>query len=818
LIDLFTKTNQLNHELSDRVNQLEDALAQSRQALQQELERAEAAETGERHAPSDTEAAQQVSYLLNQLEFAQQANQRQEILVETLTNQLEARQARLAQLEQETQEFQQTITQQSTQILEGDRRCRDLQARLQRQQQYTLQFKVALDKCLEVPPPSYETVPLGPEIGDGSPSIPTVSSQVSIPPISLAEGAIAPSQPFAQSTASPAVPPSGASSFEALLSGAASVDTASSDAASSSEPSLPDPGTAFQAPAPLVDGLVPKVDSIKPWSVETESTALPSPSPETPSDQEGDPAEGAAPTLDLFSARFNNTLRDLIHADVSQPTDVPSGEGQETPLGRSPNADPPPEHTADDRIRDDRNLAEPAAPSALNTESSVTLQSEGSPVSSEHSDVTPEQPQEPSWVKWRSFLPPDLRQLGDRDRLTPSASSTEQADDEGSVNSRSDQESVSAPSPQTDASGTSAKTSFSYAESLQSIDEDSMDDAPEESSEEASDSTFSDYSLRDVANLVSATADDIARAQFTDDPAGLNAHPPSPTSLSEIFEGSTDTDAQPGDAHFSSQLGSRESDDGSSANAPDTETSADLWTQPSGPSVTNSSVFGSTTSIPPFSVTTSSDRNPLLAIAQSSLVNGDDQPDIPPAPTTPASTTDDPQETSSAQSSVPPETPEVTPDRDDVADAVNDQTSAEPQPAGHPASPDADRAKPKSSLKDVSLYTPSGDRRPGQQRTTLTSLTFALSQPEKESKATPPPTAPSQAPSSEPPKAQPISVTQPAMPQPVWQKHAPDWPAPLLSSQKTQTQPDDNKESQDDSKKASDSKKAPTIDLPVFLR
>ncbi|MEB3359070.1 MAG: hypothetical protein VKK04_20255, partial [Synechococcales bacterium] len=33
--------------------------------------------------------------------------------------------------------------------------CRDLRIRLQRQQRYTLQFKAALEKCLEVPPPSY---------------------------------------------------------------------------------------------------------------------------------------------------------------------------------------------------------------------------------------------------------------------------------------------------------------------------------------------------------------------------------------------------------------------------------------------------------------------------------------------------------------------------------------------------------------------------------------------------------------------------------------------------------------------------------------
>jgi len=179
LIALIQDTNQRNHELMNRVTELEEALEQSRQALQAELDRstddgtstdsesshseasrteASRTEVNSTNSGEQTDPEQQVRYLLTQLEFTQQANQRQEILVETLTGQLQSSQERVTQLEQEYQHLQQTVFTQTAQIEQWESQCHDLQARLYRQQQYTLQFKAALDKCLEVPPPSYETV------------------------------------------------------------------------------------------------------------------------------------------------------------------------------------------------------------------------------------------------------------------------------------------------------------------------------------------------------------------------------------------------------------------------------------------------------------------------------------------------------------------------------------------------------------------------------------------------------------------------------------------------------------------------------------
>jgi hypothetical protein len=149
LVSLIQELNQCNSALLDRVSQLEEALEKSHGSLP-EIQSSEP-------MPQDLPQAQeQITTLYNQLEFAHQTNQRQQILLETLTDQLEASQERVAQLERETSLLQQRYTEQSQTLAQAEGNCRDLQTRLHRQQRYTLQFKAALEKCLEVPVPQYE--------------------------------------------------------------------------------------------------------------------------------------------------------------------------------------------------------------------------------------------------------------------------------------------------------------------------------------------------------------------------------------------------------------------------------------------------------------------------------------------------------------------------------------------------------------------------------------------------------------------------------------------------------------------------------------
>lgn len=162
LISLIQELNQCNSILLDRVSQLEEALERSQSALKTEMQRAYA-------VPSElnlesmvtaqdlASAQEQAVNLYSQLELVHQTSQRQQILIETLTCQLEASQERVAHLEREAALLQQRYNDQTQLLAQSESHCRDLQARLHRQQRYTLQFKAALEKSLEVATPAAET-------------------------------------------------------------------------------------------------------------------------------------------------------------------------------------------------------------------------------------------------------------------------------------------------------------------------------------------------------------------------------------------------------------------------------------------------------------------------------------------------------------------------------------------------------------------------------------------------------------------------------------------------------------------------------------
>ena len=91
-----------------------------------------------------------------------QAAQRQQILIETLSQQMESSSEQVAQLERECAHIQQRYNEQSFNLSISENTCTELRSRLERQQRYSLQLKAALDKCLEVP---YQTE-LAAEIGN----------------------------------------------------------------------------------------------------------------------------------------------------------------------------------------------------------------------------------------------------------------------------------------------------------------------------------------------------------------------------------------------------------------------------------------------------------------------------------------------------------------------------------------------------------------------------------------------------------------------------------------------------------------------------
>lgn len=149
---LAQKMRQRNRSLLEQVNQLKGALKQQQEVLNTEKTRSQQQETLLAQQTEEFNTLhEQLARLFNALESSHQASVRQQILIETLSEQLQSGQERIAQLERECSYTQQRYNEQSHQLLQAANTCRDLRSRLQRQQQQTLQFKAALEKSLEMP-------------------------------------------------------------------------------------------------------------------------------------------------------------------------------------------------------------------------------------------------------------------------------------------------------------------------------------------------------------------------------------------------------------------------------------------------------------------------------------------------------------------------------------------------------------------------------------------------------------------------------------------------------------------------------------------
>ena len=162
--DSFIKVQQHNQELRDQVAALDSALLRSRHALRAEMERWEALALAQTDPTESSETQLQnqrqefsgsqarLGDLFVELEQSHRMAQRQQILVETLMDQLQQSHEQIAQLERECASAQARSSEQTQLLLQSEHTGRDLRSRLHRQQRYTLQFKAALEKCLDVPP------------------------------------------------------------------------------------------------------------------------------------------------------------------------------------------------------------------------------------------------------------------------------------------------------------------------------------------------------------------------------------------------------------------------------------------------------------------------------------------------------------------------------------------------------------------------------------------------------------------------------------------------------------------------------------------
>ncbi|GAB4343306.1 MAG: hypothetical protein Fur0042_06190 [Cyanophyceae cyanobacterium] len=146
--DLLTQQGEEMEAASATVEGLLGELESLRDDAEQQLTRLQD-EIGQLQQRSEMAEAR-VAELETLLSQREQDGQRQGILTETLSRQLEASQARVAQLERACALLQQRNLERATQLAQAEQLGQELRSRLHRQQRQTLQFRAALEQCLDL--------------------------------------------------------------------------------------------------------------------------------------------------------------------------------------------------------------------------------------------------------------------------------------------------------------------------------------------------------------------------------------------------------------------------------------------------------------------------------------------------------------------------------------------------------------------------------------------------------------------------------------------------------------------------------------------
>ena len=186
-VKIAHKLRRHNRDLVKTVVHLEQALAESQERLQRQIQqlfnasperrasdRSDLApdqdfelHTGYAWMPELAEVSkEQAACLLKEIETSYQAIQRQQIVIETLSKQLEASQERVAQLERECALLSEEHSEQTHKLMMTQEQAQELQVRLHRQQRYALQYKAALNQFPSAQatsdrqsPPSFSSLP-----------------------------------------------------------------------------------------------------------------------------------------------------------------------------------------------------------------------------------------------------------------------------------------------------------------------------------------------------------------------------------------------------------------------------------------------------------------------------------------------------------------------------------------------------------------------------------------------------------------------------------------------------------------------------------
>ncbi|WP_254777762.1 hypothetical protein [Cylindrospermopsis raciborskii] len=152
LVTLNQELKNVNNDLCQKLERLSKELGEAEKVLQWQKKRSSVSESMLNQQNQEITAAQErIQSLSQQLETALRNMESQEMFVETHKAESQLNQQRIAQLERECTLLQTKCSEQSQQLLQSENTCRELGMRLLRQQRQTLQFKAALEKCLDNP-------------------------------------------------------------------------------------------------------------------------------------------------------------------------------------------------------------------------------------------------------------------------------------------------------------------------------------------------------------------------------------------------------------------------------------------------------------------------------------------------------------------------------------------------------------------------------------------------------------------------------------------------------------------------------------------
>ncbi|MGK7940083.1 MAG: hypothetical protein AB4062_08025 [Crocosphaera sp.] len=147
--DLARKLRGQNRELLDTIVKLEQALATSRQQIQDYQQRSLHHNSLVSQQTTQLQSTQaQNSSLIEQLQQSQHQEKQQKQQLQVLQEKLNILQQTVADLEKEYAVLQEENGDKNEKITLQEEQIRELQQRLQRQQRYSLQYKAALDECL----------------------------------------------------------------------------------------------------------------------------------------------------------------------------------------------------------------------------------------------------------------------------------------------------------------------------------------------------------------------------------------------------------------------------------------------------------------------------------------------------------------------------------------------------------------------------------------------------------------------------------------------------------------------------------------------